>query len=325
MLLIFPLFSCTEGYPKINFICFSSDVEIATKTELPKSLEAEIKDTLFSFDSSLSVNGINSLINAFNSLEMGETPELNYVAEEVLSIARKIHDKTGGAFDPTVYPLVKLWKFNAGSYRVADFTPPTDEEISNCLEKVGLDGIDSNYKKLKNGIELDLGGILKGYGANRVAEILASNGITEGYINIGGSSLYILGSSILCVKHPENKGSTLFTINEEIINTAVSTSGNYQRFYEHKGVRYSHIINPKTGRPTNTGIISVTVLASDGAEADALSTALCTFTKKEIINFISNNPEYTIFAVYQTEKQIITSYNLENIKLNDSSYTLVKV
>jgi thiamine biosynthesis lipoprotein len=187
-----------------------------------------------------------------------------------------------GAFDVTVGPLVDLWGFTDKQYRV-----PKDEEIKTALRRVGMDKISfderNNVVKFNvPGMEIDLGAIAKGYATDCAAKKLKEAGIKSCLINAGGQ-IYALGDKFgqpwtIAIRDPRAK-STLSTL--ELKDQAVSTSGDYEQYFFKGDRRYSHIFNPKTGYPQESGIISVTVIAPDGLTADALSTAIFVLGKDQ--------------------------------------------
>ena len=182
---------------------------------------------------------------------------------------------TAGAFDITARPLVQLWGFQGGETHL-----PGAQEIEQTMSRVGygkvmLDG-ESTSIIMPPGMELDLAGIAKGYGVDRVVALLKERGVQSALVNLGGN-IYALGSPPgdkgwpIGIRDPrggrEIVGSLLLT------DEAVSTSGNYENYVEIEGTIYGHIIDPRAGRPVSH-VLSVTVVASTALEADALSTGL---------------------------------------------------
>lgn len=212
-----------------------------------------------------------SMINAAD----GEKRSVSEDTGAVLQIAAEISNETGGAFDVTAYPLVKAWGFTQSEYRV-----PDAEEIASLLEKV-------DYRKVTlcdqtvlvpSGMEIDLGGIAKGYTGDVLTTALRENGVESALLSLGGNialvgrkpdgSLWKVG-----VRDPLNTDENIGYIQVE--DTNVITSGGYERYFkDENGDIWWHIIDPKTGYPARNGLISVTVIGKNGAKCDALSTAL---------------------------------------------------
>jgi len=186
----------------------------------------------------------------------------------VIKIAEEISDLTDGAFDITIRPLLELWGFYKREYRL-----PQEKEINEIRGSVDYQKIkvekDSVY--LPPGMEIDLGGIAVGYAIDRAYEVLKKWGIKKGLID-GGGDILVFGEEVfkIGIKDPRKEG-IVETLN--LRNQAVSTSGDYENYFEVKGRRFSHILDPKTGYPKE-GVWSVTVIGEKATICDALSTAL---------------------------------------------------
>ena len=215
-------------------------------------------------------------VSKINRAPAGVKVPVNPVTVEVLSRAAEISSLTGGAFDITVAPLVRLWKDAAEAG-----APPTGEKIDAALEKVSwralsLDRARSTVAKAVEGMEIDLGAIAKGFIADAAAGKLRECGVTSGFVNAGGDGVFIGPRPDgdpwrIGVADPREPSEIIETL--LVGERAVVTSGNYARYYQIGPRRYSHIIDPRTGRAAG-GPASVTVVAADGATADAWATAL---------------------------------------------------
>ncbi|MBR3561294.1 MAG: FAD:protein FMN transferase [Oscillospiraceae bacterium] len=195
---------------------------------------------------------------------------------ELLQTSGDIAQATGGAFDPTVAELLELWGFGsgAGEHRV-----PSQEEIDAALAHAGAKHvhIDGEQVILDLPAQLDLGGVAKGCAGERVEEILRDRGITGAVLDLGGD-VALLGSKgsawRIAVKDPAAEGAYLGVL-ETDGDRFIMTSGVYERYFEENGVRYHHILDPKTGCPADSDLVSATVICADGVWADALATACC--------------------------------------------------
>lgn len=185
----------------------------------------------------------------------------------IIGKGREIGDLTDGAFTITIYPLMEIWGFYQRSYHL-----PKEEEITEKRNLVGDERViikgDSVY--LLSGTKIDLGGIAVGYALDRAYEILKRYGIKKGLIDGGGDILVFGDSYKIGIKDPRREG-LIETLN--LKDGAVSTSGDYENYFEIEGRRFSHIIDPKTGYPKE-GVKSVTVFGKEAIICDALSTAL---------------------------------------------------
>ena len=246
--------------------------------ELMKKLDKKFNN--YNPDSELS--HINH--NAFN-LEIKIDEEML----RILEASKKIFKISNGAFDPTVSPLVKLWNFKAEKPSV-----PSQSTITNLLPLVNFNNVMIDEKKksvhfLKNGMEIDLGAIAKGFVVDEVADFLKKRNIKSALINAGGN-IYAYG------KKPDNtdwKVGLKDPRGEGIIATlplrdkSIATSGDYERFFIIEGKRYHHILNPKTGYPVDE-TISMSVIAKDATTADGLSTAAFVKGGQKALEFIKN-------------------------------------
>ena len=178
----------------------------------------------------------------------------------------RLSKETGGAFDPTVAPLVRLWGFKAGRFRV-----PADAEIEAARKAVGMGRVtvDGRRVSLPEGVELDPGAIGKGQGVDAAAAVLRAAGVTRALIDFGSTQVAI-GRWTVEIRDPFAEGKSLGTLTLE--NEALSTSGGYEKFFEKDGKTYGHILDPRTGRPADR-VAATSVVAPTGAESDALSTA----------------------------------------------------
>lgn len=196
----------------------------------------------------------------------------------VLERARQFYWKTSGAFDVTVAPLVRLWGFDSGNYRV-----PTNEEIQDVLQLVGFDKVLIDEVQVavrfeREGMSLDLGGVGKGYAVDRAYSLLEKQEVDSAFISAGTSSIRVLGAKPggkpwrVGIGHPRSPGEYLGVISLRS-GDALGTSGDYQQYFEKDGVVYSHIIDPHTGLQPRD-LSAVTILARNALDADILSTAV---------------------------------------------------
>ena len=199
------------------------------------------------------------------------------ISEETAQLIHRAKDAsrfTDGAFDITIAPVVSAWGFGESSQNV-----PAQSEMEVLLEKVGYENIDigGGNVTLSNGASIDLGAIAKGFAAEKLAEKLSQHGIKSAVFSLGGN-VQTLGTrpdgkpwrvAIADPKSPYEYAAAV-----DVDGTmAVVTSGGYQRFFEQDSKKYHHIIDPKTGVPAQSGLLSVTVICKDAALADAFSTA----------------------------------------------------
>ena len=217
-----------------------------------------------------------SIINAAHST--GPIP-VSRPLMQVLEAAHEVSRLTRGGFDVTVAPLVNLWGFGPEQ----DFTVPGEEQIDAALRLAGyeylrLDPAALILEKAQGGISIDLSGIAKGHGVDRVADYLDSLQLDDYLVEIGGE---IRAQGVNREQAPWQIGIEQPVAGQrgvqriiELDNLAMATSGDYRNFFEQDGIRYSHTIDPRTGRPISHGLASVTVLHSSAMQADAWATGL---------------------------------------------------
>ncbi len=192
---------------------------------------------------------------------------------EVLQLAHDVAEASNGAFDATLGQLIRLWGFAEGEPRL-----PTEEEIAAALAGDGASRLmiaDGRVAKVVAPLAIDLGGIAKGYAIDRAVSVLAAAGVRHASVNAGGD-MRLLGDRSgrpwrVGIRHPRKSGDILATL--QLAGKAVVTSGDYERVFELDGVRYHHILDPRTGYPAR-GCQAVTVVADRAALADAVATAV---------------------------------------------------
>jgi thiamine biosynthesis lipoprotein len=239
---------------------------------LPRTLEAAL-DEVDRIDRLMSHYKPASALSRLNrEAAAGATavdPELFDLIAESVRYGRE----SDGAFDITVGPLMKAWGFFRGRGRV-----PSGEELEELRGRVGYGHVvlDAGRKTIRfdrPGVELDLGGIAKGYAVDRAIGVLRREGITAALVSAGGSTVFGLGAPPgrpgwdVEVQDPTDPTATALRV--RLKDRALSVSGSYEKSFEKDGVRYSHIMDPRTGRPVQ-GVLSVAVLAPTGTAGDAL-------------------------------------------------------
>ena len=198
---------------------------------------------------------------------------------QLIAKSMELYQDTNGVFDISIYPLMKEWGFTTKKYKV-----PSDKTINHLLKNIDASKIEWNNKTnlaaLPEGMEIDLGGIAKGYTSNRLTQIFKEYQLTGGVLSLGGN-VQTYGTKEdgskwkIAIENPSNSplsGDYLGVLKTG--NMAVITSGGYERYFEENGVRYHHIMDPATGKPAESDLTSVTIVSENGTLADGLSTAL---------------------------------------------------
>jgi len=231
-------------------------------------------------------------------------------SEEILRIVRQsqeIHEYTEGAFDITFAAIGRLWDFKKQPPRI-----PSPEAIAAALpfvdaSKLRVD-LDAGTLEIPAGMAIGLGGIAKGYAVDRAMQVIMDRGIRHAMVNAGGD-LKALGRKRgelwqIAIKHPRERDTMIALL--PVSNTCVVTSGDYERFFDHEGKRYHHIIDPTTGYPSQ-GCISATVVAPEAAIADAFATALCVLGPERGLPLIEALPRIEALVVDLAGKVHATS------------------
>jgi thiamine biosynthesis lipoprotein len=262
------------------------NITIAGKNDIAKS---QIDSIITELNNTASIFNPNSLVSRINR---NETDTLNPILKHILEISLQVCEETDGAFDFTVGALVNLWGFGNGAYRN---TPPNDE-IEIALQTVGYKKISiegNRIVKENPNTQLNFNAVAKGYCVDMTAAFLTQKGL-ENFIVDSGGELCVRGKRapyqkwrIGLQKPTETKdGAIVAEEFMELQDISVATSGNYRNYIEENGKRYGHTINPHTGYPEMSDLLSVTVMASTCALADAYATAFMVMGKAKAKEFV---------------------------------------
>lgn len=253
----------------------------------------------------------NSQLSQVNLLAAKEPVKVDRDLFNVLQQSVGCSRKTGGAFDITVGPLVNLWRKCAEANVM-----PTDEQLKEIKEKIGyekllLDSNDFSVRFAAEGMKLDLGAIAKGYAADKAVEEMKKAGAAGGLIDLGGqigcfgltekNSRWIVG-----ISNPVKTEDNQFIARLAVFDMAVSTSGDYERFYKIGGKRFSHIFNPATEKSADQ-LTSVTIIAPNGAESDALATAVSVLGAEKGLDLIEKTGNTEAILIKAGSGEIVKS------------------
>lgn len=243
-------------------------------------LRGEIERHLEAVNADMSTYRTDSLITRFNRAAPGEAVEISAGFAEVLAAALALARETGGAYDPTVGPLVNLWGFGPDGTRKA---PPTAEQVADARARVGWQRLAfaPGQRQLvqPGGVYLDLSSIAKGHAVDRIADHLRARGLRSAMVDIGGD-LGVIGHRPdgqpwqIGIERPVEGVREIQTIVAMPADQALATSGSYRNFFRDGGRRFAHLIDPRTAAPVAHRLVSVSVLHPRCTIADALATAL---------------------------------------------------
>ena len=321
---------------------FNTESIIVLDGEGAQQAFEDIKDEFDLIEQTFSLN-FDSEIKRLN--KQGYLLDASDVTVSLLQKAKDIYALTNGAFNPATYLLTDLWQLSSRfSDNSDDFEPrpydrplytlPDDKYINAFkqllnFEDIVIDGNDiylPDNKVTVDGVDyfmqIDLGGIVKGYAAQRAQQIATSHGITQGYISLGGSSIAFLsngsaddGKFAVGILDPDNP--TGYYAKTKVKNVTMSTSGDYQpgKYFELDGKKYCHIIDGDTGAPVDNGVRTVSILCNDPVLADALTTAIMVKGFEEATAFINSN--------YFAQNNVTTAFVYEKNWLFGSRYEMI--
>lgn len=243
----------------------------------------------------------------------------------ILRAALSYAKQTDGLFDPTIGPLVKAWGIGTDAAAV-----PSQDTIDAArslvdYRRVTIGESDTVFLS-KSGMRLDLGGIAKGHAADLAAQILREAGADRAIVDLGGN-IYAVGEKkrgtpwTIGIRDPEtNRGAPILSI--PVSNASVVTSGAYERFFVEGGRRYHHIVNPRTGWPAETGLLSVTIVSPNSMRADALSTSAFLLGAKEGLALVEAEPEAEAIIIDAKRRIYATSGLRGKIRVLDDRFSV---
>ncbi|MBW2249079.1 MAG: FAD:protein FMN transferase [Deltaproteobacteria bacterium] len=270
-------------------------------------LKEKIDKRLEEINKSMSTYRKDSEISQFNALKIPRQRfKVSRDFAQVIMESKRLYRLTGGAWDGSIYPLVNLWGFGMSERKNR---LPAKEKIARLLKDVGFDNIDlvdgGYLLKKKASLSIDLASIAKGYAVDKVAELIKKEDIKNFLVEIGGE-VYASGVKKdgrcwqIGVNRPRKEAAydeiyKIVTLKDK----AFATSGDYRNFFEIKGKRYSHILNPKTGYPVANGVVSVSIIADTCTFADGLATAVLVMGRKKGLELVNRLDDTECLIVVQ--------------------------
>lgn len=310
------------GAKSAEFFALDTVINLTAYADNPEACIEAGKAEIKRLESLLSVTKKDSDIFEINNSE-GEEIEVSAETYKLLEKASEISSITSGKFDPTLRNLSSLWGFGTENAHV-----PTQSEIDSSLKTVGIENLvlSKNKVKLLNNTKVDLGGIAKGYIADKAAEAMINAGMSYGIINLGGNVRAVGAKQDkapwkIGVKYPDTNAHFLIVECEDI---SIVTSGGYQRKFTENSKTYHHILNPETGYPADSDIKSVTVIGKDGTLCDGLSTALFVGGSEFSKELCQDNKNFDIIILTEND-EILASGNLRGRLTLESPYQNMKI
>lgn len=301
------LVSCTESIEQLRdsgavfgttySIIYDSDTNFEASFD---SLFLKINQSMSTYIPTSDISKVNSNIEVIVDDHFGV----------VFRSSKQIYETTQGQFDPTIGAVVNAWDFGPeGKMEVLDSL-----KIAKLMSVVGMDKVTLNAGVVSKplGTRLDFNAIAKGYGVDVIGRFLESKKIQNYLIEIGGEIRAKGDNSLkksawtVGVQHPDLDGDQPYVNTLALVNESMATSGTYRKFkIDALGNRYTHIIDTKTGYPSRTNVLSVSVIAPNCMIADAYATALQAMGVEGIRLFLASHPELKVFIVYVTDLNIL--------------------
>jgi len=315
LLFVVFLISCRQTKTSESFTAMNTFMTVSLYSSSAKKGEAacnQIKNRIAELEGILSTTLPASDVYYINHNKKLPDPIKSELLE-LFKFSSEMYNKTYGAFNPALYPVIREWGFTTEEYKV-----PSEQRINELLLHTDFSVFcDSGFmagSQIDEGMEFDFGAVGKGYAADEAVIILEKNGIKSALLDFGGNiqtigkkpdgSLWRVG-----IKNPWTGGAVCAL---SVESKAVVTSGGYERFFEDEnGKRYIHIFDPKNGHPCEGDLESVTIVTSSGKYADTLSTALFVMGKETAVEWWKQNPDFD-FILLTKNHELIYSAGLEN-------------
>ena len=270
-----------------------------------EDFQQEFEQIFNDINHSMSTYIPNSIISEVNN---NRITKIDTHFKTVFETSKRVFDETSGRFDPTIGAVVNAWDFGPeGKIEQLDSV-----KIKNLMQSVGLNKVSVEGFQIKkpSATKIDFNAIAKGYGVDQIGYFLESNSVSNFLVEIGGEIVCKgINSSKgtpwkIGIQNPNIESDIPFLNSVELNNKAMATSGTYRKYkIDENGRRYTHIIDAKTGYPSRSNILSISVIAENCMTADAYATALQTMNLEELSNFLSNHPELKVYIIFENENK----------------------
>lgn len=314
----------SSEYLESEIFCMGTNIIQRVYGSNARKTIKEVENEMKRLEASMNFYKASSEIGILNNCGFQKKVKLSREVFNIIKKAKYFSEISQGAFDISLAPVIELWGVFTKHERV-----PLEKEIKETLSLVNynnliLDESENTVKFYKENMQIDLGGIAKGYAADIAIKIYKQNNIRAAFINLGGNVM-VFGEKpdnsnwSIGVQEPfKSRGDIIGVVN--VSNESVVTSGNYVRYFEDKGVKYHHIIDPRTGYPADSNLMSVTVISQNSMEGDALSTAAFVLGDKEGMQFIKNYGAKAIFITKDKKVKITSNMRQDFYLIEDSGF-----
>lgn len=302
------LFSCGEQAPKkqkmvVEGYAQGTTYNIVYISDDGIDYQRAIDSTLIEIDNSLSTYQKKSIISKFNQAD--SIFEVDRMFADVFNISKKAFEISEGAFDPTIAPIVNAWGFGFENLHATDSVTIDSLRLFVDFTKITMN--ENKVVKEEKGMMLDFNAVAQGYSVDVLADLLEARGINNYLVEVGGElkakglnlngTFWRIGIDKPLADLEERELEAIVNLN----NKALATSGNYRKFYEKNGMKYSHTINPKTGYPVSHNLLSATVISNNCGEADAFATVFMVVGLEDAKKIISKNKNLEALLIYSNE------------------------
>lgn len=325
LLLVFLTHGCNQPQLYTRDFVAMDTIFSVTLPESKSSVVEEMIDTISNLHKLFDWRDPGSDIWRVNN-HLGRYVKVSAPTYDLIYQSIQIAEETNGSFDPTVGPLVDIWDYEKELV-------PSNVTIKNVLPLVNYRNVKFKEQSQsvmleKTGMKLNVGAIAKGYAVKKELELLRQQGVKTALISAGGNN-YALGTKPdgspwkIGIRHPRKREEVIGYV--ELHNKALDTSGDYERYFVKDGVRYHHIIDPKTGYPAE-GLISVTVITEDPVRADALATAIFVMGPEKALEFVKKTKDIEVIMVTDKMNVLISPgakkifHPAEGIEIHDIFY-----
>lgn len=331
VLLIIPIFGCSnndndEPISKTEYM-LGTICTITVYDNKPESVIDKAFSRIKQIENKMSVNKSGTELDSVAAAAGKHYVKVSDDTFYVLKKGKYYSQKSGGAFDITIGPLVKLWGIGTDNEKLPSQSEIEDKKSLINYKDLLLDDKNKKVMLTRDGMSLDLGGIAKGYAADEAARILKQNGVKHAIINLGGNVI-ALNNNLdgnpwkIGIQDPfQTRGNVVASI--KVTNKTVVTSGIYERYFKKNGKIYHHILNPFTGYPMDNNLASVTLITNVSINADAMTKNIFYLGVDKGLKYVKNIPDLQVVFITRDKKVYITNGLKNNFKIVDSEYKLM--
>ncbi len=326
VLFLLAISACKQPPPPRTELVLGTVCTINLFEEGTEERYTRLVDRLHEIDRHMSANRDDSTIARINAAAGRRPVPVDSETMTVLTAALAFAERSGGLFDPTIGPLVKLWNIGGNSPAVPE--PYAIEEARSSInwKKVHIDEAAATVFLEEAGMQIDLGAIAKGWAADELAKMIREWSIERAMIDLGGN-IFALGSKggqtpwHIGIRNPEqSNGAPVISLH--VTDQAMVTSGRNERFFTDNGKHYHHILNPESGYPADSDVLSVSILSDRSMDADALSTILFLMGTEEGLQFIESIPEAEAVFITKTREVRVSSALKGQVDVRNDRFTL---